>query len=452
MPEKIWLSSPHMGGREREYANEAFDTNWIAPLGPHVNNFEKDLQDYNQVGHAAALSSGTAAIHLSLILNDVGPGDLVFVQSFTFSATVNPILYQGAIPVLIDSEPGSWNMCPKHLERAIKAAKEVKIHPRLSGTPTSTSSAQAASGIHPRPTGTPASGGEREPQSTNHETSTTNYNPQIHPDSFGATNSQFTPILSGKPKAILPVHLYGMPANLDAILEIGRKYNLPVIEDAAESLGSTYKSKATGTYGQMGVYSFNGNKIITTSGGGALVSDEEEKITHARKLATQARDAAPHYQHSEVGYNYRLSNVLAGIGRGQMEVLDERVKQRRANFQRYQEYFQQWNQRGFHIEFQEEQEGSYSNRWLTAILVDPAKNKGLTREKIRLALDAANIEARPLWKPMHLQPVFEDYPFFGDGASEHLFNIGLCLPSGSNLTHADYQRIFNELDTIFESV
>lgn len=428
--DKIWLSSPHMGSNEQNFVNEAFDTNWIAPLGPHVNNFEKDLQEFNNVEHAAALSSGTAAIHLALILNGVGPGDMVFVQSMTFSATVNPILYQGAIPVLIDSEEGSWNMSPEHLEKAIEGSTKLEVrsrkwesgvgnvHPRTDAPAKASGQYTPASGnVHPRPTGTPASGGEAQ---------TTSY----------------------KPKCILPVHLYGMPANMEAILEIGRKYNLPVIEDAAESLGSTYKGQKTGSLGQMGIYSFNGNKIITTSGGGALVSNDEAKIQQARKLATQARDPAPHYQHSQIGYNYRLSNVLAGIGRGQMQVLPERIEQRRANFERYRNYFERWNARGFDIRFQEEPEGSFSNRWLTAILVDPEKNKGVSREDIRLALEAENIEARPLWKPMHLQPVFEDYPFFGDGTAERLFDIGLCLPSGSNLTGEDFERIFSTLDKV----
>lgn len=393
--EKIWLSSPHMGGEEQNFVNEAFDTNWIAPLGPNVNGFEKDVQDYNHIGHAAALTSGTAALHLSLVLNDVGPGDLVFVQSFTFSATVNPIIYQGATPVFIDSEPGTWNMSPEHLEKAIQRAKQGKIH------------------------------------------------------TLPRANSQ-QPTANGRPVAIIPVHLYGMPANMDAIMEIARKYDLPVIEDAAESLGSTYNGKHTGTFGQMGVYSFNGNKIITSSGGGALVSDDKAKIDKARFLATQARDHAPHYQHSHIGYNYRMSNVLAGIGRGQMKVLDERIRQRRSNFERYREFFEGWNKKGFSIQFQEEPKGSFSNRWLSTILLDPANNHGLSREDLRLALDAENIEARPLWKPMHLQPVFEGYPFVGDGTCEELFEMGLCLPSGSSMEEEDFVRIFKVLDECFE--
>ena len=377
--EKIWLSSPHMGENEQRFVNEAFDTNWIAPLGPHVNGFEKDIQDYNKVAHASALSSGTAAIHLALILNNVGEGDYVLVQSFTFSATVNPIIYQGATPVFIDSEEDTWNMDPNALEKSITELM--------------------AKGQ--------------------------------------------------KPKAIIPVHLYGMPANMEAIMEIANKHDIPVIEDAAESLGSTYDGKFTGTFGKMGIYSFNGNKIITTSGGGALVSDDEELIQKSRFLATQARDNAPHYQHSHVGYNYRLSNVLAGIGRGQMQVLDDRIAQRRANFERYKAYFSKVNAKGYNIRFQEEPNGSFSNRWLSCILINPEENKGISREDVRLALEAQNIESRPLWKPMHLQPVFEKYPFEGTGVSEKLFEIGLCLPSGSNLVEEDFERIFACLDQVF---
>lgn len=377
--EKIWLSSPHMGENEQKFVNEAFDTNWIAPLGPHVNGFEKDIQDYNKVAHASALSSGTAAIHLALILNNVGEGDYVLVQSFTFSATVNPIIYQGATPVFIDSEEDTWNMDPKALEKSITELMAK---------------------------------GQR-------------------------------------PKAIIPVHLYGMPANMEAIMEIANKHDIPVIEDAAESLGSTYDGKFTGTFGKMGIYSFNGNKIITTSGGGALVSDDEELINKSRFLATQARDNAPHYQHSHVGYNYRLSNILAGIGRGQMQVLDDRIAQRRANFERYKAYFSKVNAKGYNIRFQEEPNGSFSNRWLSCILINPEENKGISREDVRLALEAQNIESRPLWKPMHLQPVFEKYPFEGTGVSEKLFEIGLCLPSGSNLVEEDFERIFACLDQVF---
>ena len=379
MPNKIWLSSPHLGERERHYVQEAFDTNWIAPLGPHVNAFEAALVRYTGAGHAAALSSGTAAIHLALVLLGVERGDTVLCQSMTFSASANPIVYQGATPVFIDSEADSWNMSPVHLERAIEALQ---------------------------------ADGRR-------------------------------------PKAILPVHLYGMPAKMAALQAVADRYGIPVVEDAAEALGARYRDRACGSFGRFGILSFNGNKIITTSGGGALLSDDETMIDRARFLATQARDTAPHYQHSHIGYNYRLSNVLAGIGRGQLEVLPERVAQRRAHYARYRAYFEAWNARGFDLRFQEEHPGAYSNRWLTCLLVDPARNRGLTRETIRLALAADNIEARPLWKPMHLQPVFADAPFFGDGTCERLFDHGLCLPSGSNLTAADFGRIFRVLDGVF---
>lgn len=379
MKEKIWLSSPHMGGREQVYVKQAFDTNWIAPLGPHVNGFEADLANYVGTTSAAALSSGTAAIHLALILLGVKSGDNVICQSMTFSASANPIHYQGANPVFVDSEADSWNMSPQALEEALEDLKN---------------KGQQA-------------------------------------------------------KAIIPVHLYGMPTKMSEINEIAQRYGVPVIEDAAEALGSTYHAKACGGLGQLGILSFNGNKIITTSGGGALVGNDETLIQKSRFLATQARDPAPHYQHTHIGYNYRLSNVLAGIGRGQMEVLDERVAQRRANFKRYHQYFKQWNKQGFNIEFQEEQEGMFSNRWLTTILFDPDKNQGLTREDIRLALETANIEARPLWKPMHLQPIFKDAPYYGGKVAEKLFDNGLCLPSGSNLEEGDFERIFMVLDEVF---
>ena len=378
---KIWLSSPHMGNLEEQYVQEAFATNWIAPLGPHVNGFEAVLQDYNKVGHVAALSAGTAAIHIALDLLGVGPGDYVLVQSFTFCGSANPITYRGAQPIFIDSEQETWNMNPVDLKHALADL---------------------------------------------------------------SAKGQIT-----KVKAIMPVHLYGMPAQMDAIMTLAQEYNIPVIEDAAESLGSTYKDKFTGSIGKMGVYSFNGNKIITTSGGGALASNDKDLIDQARFLATQARDEAPHYQHSRIGYNYRLSNVLAGIGRGQMAVLDERIAQRRANFARYQEYFSAKNAAGYHILFQEENAHSFSNRWLSAILVDPALNKGLHREKIRLALAKENIEARPLWKPMHLQPVFTDCQYYGSNIAETLFEQGLCLPSGSNLIDQDFNRIFAVLDQLF---
>lgn len=380
MKQKIWLSSPHMGIHEQEFIKEAFDTNWIAPLGPHVNNFEIDLQAFTGAKHAAALSSGTAALHLSLILFGVKPGDEVICQSFTFSASANPIVYQGATPVFVDSEPETWNMNPDFLELAIKDR-----------------------------------------------------------------------ISKGKKlKAIIPVHLYGMPARMDEIAMIAAKYNIPVIEDAAEALGASIRGKQCGTFGKLSVLSFNGNKIITTSGGGALLSEDEDMIKKARFLATQARDDAPHYQHSHIGYNYRMSNVVAAIGRGQMKVLNDRIAARRNNFLRYKDYFKKTNTDGYNVNLVEEPEGFFANRWLTTIFINPENNNGITRETIRHAFEAENIESRPLWKPMHLQPVFANAPFYGDGISEKLFTDGLCLPSGSNLTENDFQRIFDVLDSIFK--
>jgi dTDP-4-amino-4,6-dideoxygalactose transaminase len=366
---KIWLSSPHMSGKEFEYVKEAFDTNWIAPLGPHVDGFEKDLCQFTQSANAAALSAGTAAIHLALILLDVKAGDEVICQSFTFSASANPIVYQGATPVFIDSETDTWNMCPVHLRKAIEDR-----------------------------------------------------------------------IAKGKkPKAIIPVHLYGMPAKMDEIIAIANEFNIPIIEDAAEGLGAHINGKACGTFGELGVLSFNGNKIITTSGGGALLSQNEEHIKKARFLATQARDAAPHYQHSHIGYNYRMSNVCAAIGRGQMTVLQDRVNQRRLNYELYVKHLSEIEG----IQFVNEPNGYYSNRWLTAILVNPAKTNGVTREDIRLALEKENIESRPLWKPMHMQPIFENCPFYGNGTAALLFEQGLCLPSGSNLAQNELLEVVN---------
>ncbi|WP_295676750.1 aminotransferase class I/II-fold pyridoxal phosphate-dependent enzyme [uncultured Mucilaginibacter sp.] len=375
MKQKIWLSSPHMGGEEFNFVKDAFDTNWIAPLGPHVNGFERDLEAFTGSGHAAALSSGTAALHLGLIMLGVGPGDEVICQSFTFSATANPIVYLGATPVLVDSEPETWNMCPELLEQAIKDR-----------------------------------------------------------------------IAKGKkPKAIMPVHLYGMPAKMEQITTIAARYEIPVLEDAAEALGSTINGKKAGTFGAMGVLSFNGNKIITTSGGGALISDEEHFIKQARFLATQARDLAPHYQHSQIGYNYRLSNVSAGIGRGQMQVLPDRIMKRRSIFNFYLKTLS--NLPG--IGFLPEPFGYSSNRWLTTITIDPNKAKGTTRETVRLLLEEENIESRPLWKPMHLQPVFKNCPSYVNGISEKLFNNGLCLPSGSNLTQESLDRVTETIASIF---
>jgi len=367
MKEKIWLSSPHMSGNEMKFVNEAYETNWIAPLGPNVDGFEQDLQKYLDISHVAALSSGTGAIHLALVLLGVNAGDEVLASSFTFSATVNPITYVGAIPILIDSETDTWNMSPELLEEAItdRIAK------------------------------------------------------------------------GKKPKAIILVHLYGMPAKIDEIMDISRKYEIPVIEDAAEALGSKYKNKALGTFGKFGILSFNGNKIITTSGGGALISDDEEAIQKARFLATQARDNAPHYQHSHIGYNYRMSNILAGIGRGQMMVVDNRVEQRRANHLFYKNIFK--NADGITL-LEEPSDDYFSNFWLTTILIDDKKT-GFTNTGLRLAFEKENIETRPLWKPMHLQPVFKSYPAYLNGVSESLFKKGLCLPSGSNLTNEEKNRI-----------
>lgn len=374
---KIWLSSPHMGEAEINYVEEAFATNWIAPLGPHVDGFESDLEKYIKIPHAAVLSSGTAAIHLALVILGVGVGDEVICQSFTFSGSANPIAYVGALPVFVDSEMDTWNMCPTSLETAIKNRMR----------------------------------------------------------------------LGKKPKAIIPVHLYGMPANMIEILAVASKYQIPVIEDAAEALGSQINSKMCGSFGDIGILSFNGNKIITTSGGGAMVSSNKIYIDNARFLSTQARDNAPHYQHSQIGYNYRMSNILAGVGRGQMKVLEQRVAQRRANNLRYREFFKDIQG----VYFQNEPNKSYlSNYWLTAILIDPNKTGGISREDVRLALELANIESRPLWKPMHMQPVYQGFSFFGTGVCEHLFEQGLCLPSGSNLGESDFDRIFEALRVIFQ--
>lgn len=374
MNNKIWLSSPHMGGTELNYIHEAFDTNWVAPLGPNVNGFEEDLQKFTGAKHAAALTSGTSAIHLGLIMLGVRAGDLVICQSFTFSASANPITYVGATPVFVDSEKDTWNMSPAFLRIAIEEC-----------------------------------------------------------------------IKNGnKPKAIIPVHLYGMPAKMNEIIAIANEFKIPVIEDAAEGLGSNINGKMLGTFGQIGVLSFNGNKIITTSGGGALISDSKEFVDEARFLSTQARDNAPHYQHTKIGFNYRMSNISAGIGRGQMEVLKDRIAQRRANF----EYYKKELSNIPAIKFVEEPLTYFSNRWLTTILVDDVADS-ITREDIRIALEKENIESRPLWKPMHLQPVFESCQFFGDGTSEDLFKKGLCLPSGSNLNKEDLNRVIEIVKALF---
>ena len=372
MKPKIWLSSPHMSGAEQTYIKEAFDTNWVAPLGPNVNGFENDLQSYlNKDCHVAALASGTSALHLSLILLGVGSGDEVICQSKTFSASANPIVYQGANPVFIDSEKDTWNMCPKQLEIAIKDR-----------------------------------------------------------------------IDKGKtPKAIIPVHLYGMPYRVDEIHGIASKYDIPVIEDSAESLGSQYRGENCGTFGELSILSFNGNKIITTSGGGALVTRTKEQKQKAVFLATQARDNAPHYQHSQIGYNYRMSNIVAGIGRGQMTILDSHVAKRRSNHKFYKNELSN----NSNITFLDEPEGHFSNRWLTAILLDSKD----TREGLRLALEKQNIESRPLWKPMHQQPVFKNAPSYLNGVSDELFDRGLCLPSGSNLTNEQLDRVILAINTYF---
>ncbi|MCL1669915.1 aminotransferase class I/II-fold pyridoxal phosphate-dependent enzyme [Elizabethkingia ursingii] len=368
MQDKIWLSSPHMGGNELKYIHEAFEENWVAPLGPNVNGFEEDIEHYlGTEVKVAALSAGTAALHLALIECGVGYGDEVICQSMTFSASANPIAYQGATPVFVDSESETWNICPIALETAIKDR-----------------------------------------------------------------------IAKGKiPKAIIGVHLYGMPFKVDEILAIANKYNIPLIEDAAEALGSTYKGKMCGTFGRFGILSFNGNKIITTSGGGALVCHTKEDKDKAVFLSTQARDNAPHYQHSHIGYNYRMSNISAGIGRGQMEVLQDRVDARRKMHDFYVELFNDIN--GIKV-FSEPNTDYFSNHWLSAITID-SKIAGATREDLRLALLEDNIESRPLWKPMHMQPVFSNAPYYGGKVAEELFEHGLCLPSGSNLTDDERERI-----------
>ena len=372
MKDRIWLSLAHMGGREQEFIQEAFDTNWVVPLGPNVNAFEKALRDFlieNGEKQVVALSAGTAALHLGLILLGVGEGDEVICQSFTFSASANPIAYQRATPVFVDSEKDTWNMDPVLLEEAIKD--------RLEKT-------------------------------------------------------------GRLPKVIIPVHLYGMPGKLDEILEVAKRYDIPVLEDSAEALGSEYKGQKCGTFGEFGALSFNGNKIITTSGGGALVCPSEERAKRALFYATQAREQAPHYQHEKIGYNYRMSNICAGIGRGQMFVLEDHVARRREIHDLYVKLLD--GVKGVKVMCQPEGGDFDSNYWLTCITMEPGV-AGFTRENVRLALDADNIESRPLWKPMHLQPVFKDAPFYGNGTSERLFEIGLCLPSGPTLTNEDIERV-----------
>ncbi|QSE96792.1 DegT/DnrJ/EryC1/StrS family aminotransferase [Fulvivirga lutea] len=368
MNERIYLSSPHLGKEEIVFIKKAFSENWVAPLGPNVDGFEGDICKYTGIKNCAALTSGTSAIHLALIMLGVEEGDEVLASSFTFSATINPIVYQKANPVLIESESDTWNMSPEFLEEA--------INDRLNK--------------------------------------------------------------GKKLKAIIPVHLYGMPSKIEEIKAIANEYEIPVIEDAAEALGSEYKGKKLGTFGDIGVFSFNGNKIITTSGGGALVSNNDQYVSKARFLATQARDSAAHYEHSQIGYNYRMSNVSAGIGRGQMLVLPEWIIKRRSIFESYKNELSDIDGISF---LDEPNPDFFSNRWLTTILVDPAKTKGLSREDLRLACEIENIETRPLWKPMHLQPIFKDCPYYGNSLSERLFDQGLCLPSGSNMTGEQLDRV-----------
>lgn len=370
MNSKIWLSPPHLGGNEQKYVQEAFDSNWVAPIGSNINEFESTIEVYlNQHKNVTVLNSGTASLHLALIMANVVKGDEVICQSFTFSASANPIIYQGATPIFVDSEKDTWNMCPVLLETAIKDR-----------------------------------------------------------------------IKNGKkPKAIIAVHLYGMPYNVKKIGELGKKYEIPIIEDSAEAFGSEVKGQKCGTFGDYGILSFNGNKIITTSGGGALITSSEKQKEKVIFLATQARDCAPHYEHSQIGYNYRMSNILAGIGLGQMEVLQDRVIARRKNFIYYKAAL---NDSQLH--FLEEPDGYYSNRWLTCVV---ARSFEL-REKMRTALQKEMIESRPFWKPMHLQPIFKNYLSYTNGVSESLFEKGLCLPSGSNITISDLDRIVDVLKRI----
>ncbi|WP_083432944.1 aminotransferase class I/II-fold pyridoxal phosphate-dependent enzyme [Alkalibacterium sp. 20] len=381
MNQRILLSTPHMSGNEKKYIDEAFESNWIAPLGPNVDSFEKEIATYNGVKGASVTSSGTAAIHLALALLGVCKDDAVFVSSFTFVASANPVLYLGAEPVFIDSEEDTWNMSPEALEVALAEAK--------------------------------------------------------------SSNRM--------PKAIVVVNLYGQSAKMKELTDIAQAYNVPIVEDAAESLGSTYKNKKSGTFGTIGIYSFNGNKIITTSGGGALVSDDDELLVRAKFLATQAKDDAPYYQHSQVGYNYRMSNVVAGIGRAQLEVLDERVNKRREVFSIYQQEL--GGIQG--VQFMPEMNETKSNRWLTTLTLDWEKYNILPQEFIS-KMDAVGIETRLLWKPLHLQPLFADSKFYKDPhsqipVSEKLFDAGLCLPSGTNMAEFDQLRVITEMKKILNS-
>lgn len=373
MEKRIYLSLAHMGGHEQDFIKEAFDTNWVVPLGPNVDAFEKELADFvGEDRHVVALSAGTAAIHLGLLQLGVGEGDEVICQSFTFAASVNPVVYCGAVPVFVDSEPDTWNMDPLVLEEAIIDRK----------------------------------------------------------------------VKTGKyPKAILPVHLYGMPAKMDEICAVALKYNIPIMEDAAEAIGSEYKGRKCGTFGEFGVLSFNGNKMITTSGGGALVCRTEEEAKVTMFYATQARENRPYYYHEHIGYNYRMSNICAGIGRGQMLVLNEHIARRRAIHTLYSEWLKDVDG----IEVKQYPSADYdSNFWLTCILVDPEKC-GVTADQIRVELEKENIESRLLWRPMHMQPVYKDNPYYGTDVSEKLFNKGLCLPSGSLLTDDDICKVVDKI-------
>lgn len=390
---RIFLSPPHMSGNELNYIHKAFNENYIAPLGSNVDQFEYEIQKYSGASHALVTNSGTSAIHLALILAGVGPGDIVICQSLTFAASANPIRYLGAIPYFIDSEEKSWNMDPDLMEDAILKCMTGKAH-------------QACS-------------------------------------SFIDGNNKLLPelIKPKKPKAIIPVHLYGMPANMDRIVKIAKKYEIPVIEDAAEALGSRYLGQMCGTISDFGVYSFNGNKIITTSAGGALITSEMKNQKTAKKLASQARENALHYEHKFIGYNYRMSNVTAGIGIAQMQVIEDRVQKRRENYFRYLENFN--NIPG--IKFQQEPEGSYSNRWLTTILLEKCEFDEKILDSIFQGLEELNIETRPIWKPMHLQPVFKGFPREDSGVSQRLFETGICLPSGSSMS-------LEEIDFVSEKV
>jgi len=375
--DRLFLSPPHLGRHELNYVHKAIEDNWVAPAGPNLAGFEADICQAAGVAHCVALSSGTAAIHLGLLLLGVGPGDEVLCPSFTFVATANPIVYVGATPVFIDSEPTTWNMCPQRLREAL-ADRQAR---------------------------------------------------------------------GNKPKALLLVHLYGMPALLPELLAIAAEYEVPVLEDAAEALGSCFNQQPLGSFGTVGMFSFNGNKILTTSGGGALVTNDASLAQKARFLSTQAKDDAPHYQHSEVGYNYRLSNILAGIGRGQMELLPERVKRRREIFAWYQEHLA--GLPGLSVALAPEPAGSYSNRWLTTVLLDPADSSarpaGVSPETVRQHLETRNIESRPLWKPLHLQPLFQHAPMYGGAVCADLFARGLCLPSGTAMAESDLRRVADAL-------